>query len=52
MPLQKRLGLDDDQRIAPFEHLGERDQGEAQGRGGSPRFDLTFLEQGELFSEK
>ena len=45
-------GLDDNQCTAPFEQLGERDQGEAPGRAGSPRLDLTFPEQGELLSEK
>ena len=40
------------QSTAPFEQMGERYQGEAPGRGGSPRLDLTFPEQGELLSEK
>ena len=52
MPLQKGLGLYDDQRAAPFEKPRKRDQGQSQEGRRPPWLDLTFLEQGELLSEE
>lgn len=48
MPPDKRLGLDDHQRVGPVEELRQGYQDQATSGRDSPRFGLSLLKQGKL----
>ena len=52
MPLEERLRFDNHQRASPIKESGQRNHCQASCRRRSPPFRITFLEQGQLFSEK
>src|SRR4030095_7843066 len=52
LPTDERIWLDIHQRIAPLEHSPQGRHRPASRIVGPPRFDLTLLEERELFAEK
>ena len=52
MPMEKGLGLDDSEDLAPIEPVTELDQRQAGRLGGTSWRLLAFLVEGELLTEK
>ena len=52
MPADQRRRLNNGQRSPPVEPAGEPTQGHSGRVGGSPRFDVALLIQGELLAQK
>jgi hypothetical protein len=52
MPAEKRCGLDHSQRLAPVEPASQPDEGETGSIRGTARFDVAFLVESQLFTQK
>jgi hypothetical protein len=52
MPVEKRCGLDHSQRLAPVEPASQPDEGETGSIRGKARFEVAFLVERQLFTQK